>query len=281
VCNGIDGDEACGACIDDAGGTNTDTGCEASAPVCDMTLVPAQCTGCIVNGDCNDGLSCTNDTCNGSGACEHEPDDSACEDSGDVCQVNMCVAGMGCTPVDNRDSVSILVDGAFDSPSGAWLEHSDLYYTLIVPQGYAGSTVLANTPPQYAWLGGAYEEFSEVYQLVTVPSGTQTLDLTFYNYRDTDSGLPDDYNIMGASLLAYDGTLLYDFVLWGNQDAPGEWERFPATGTASVDARDWVGTDVYLYFWALIGPAMGSGANQTGISSFFLDTVSLTATVCE
>ncbi|MBO6936269.1 MAG: hypothetical protein JJ863_14940 [Deltaproteobacteria bacterium] len=54
-------------------------------------------TGCTTDAECDDGVSCTTDTCDtGIGACSNLPDDGACDD-GVACTVDSCSAATGCT----------------------------------------------------------------------------------------------------------------------------------------------------------------------------------------
>ena len=80
--------------------------------------------GCDDNTDCDDEIDCTTDTCNGSQVCVHEPDDSVCDASGDVCNPNQCVPGEGCVPVDATETVSILANGNFDESAVIWDQQS-------------------------------------------------------------------------------------------------------------------------------------------------------------
>lgn len=288
VCSGVPGAESCGVCLDTEAGDGVDQGCTEGAPVCDMEQVPPACTGCSTHDDCDDGFECTTDTCNDSKVCVYETNDSLCESTGDVCMPNKCVAGTGCTPVDVTQELQLLADAAFDSGGNAWEESSssDPPVQLILLEGSYGSTVLADTPTRYAWLGGLLGEVSELTQTVTLPEGSQSLTLKFKYYLDSDY-LPyyDDYNTMGVQLRSADGNaLLHEFQRFGNQDANNYWADFAGT----IDVTEWAGTDVQLYFWAAIGDGIYYYYDYpyydymaVGISSFFVDTTSLTATVCE
>lgn len=287
VCSGIPGSESCGACLDTAPDNGVDQGCTADAPVCDMTQVPPACTGCDDNTDCDDEIDCTTDTCNGSQVCVHTPDDSVCAASGDVCMPNQCVMGMGCTGVDVTQSLSLLADGGFDSGGNVWVETSSGNFDIVVIEGTADAGyLLADTPTRYAWLGGAFDEASEIWQVIDVPEGTQSLTLTFRYYLSSDD-IPYylDHSQMGAALLSSDGgTILHEFLHVANQDETNAWGDF----TETIDATDWAGTQVRLYFWAQIGSALyyyygypDYYGVYLGRSSFFVDTTALTADVCQ
>ena len=62
VCDGAAA-PACVVCVDDAPGTEQDSGCTAGAPVCDESGPSPVCTGCTSATDCDDGVECTEDSC--------------------------------------------------------------------------------------------------------------------------------------------------------------------------------------------------------------------------
>ena len=52
---------------------------------------------CSTDSDCDDGVSCTVDTCQ-TGQCSNTPNDASCDDQ-NVCNgAEICVAGIGCQP---------------------------------------------------------------------------------------------------------------------------------------------------------------------------------------
>ncbi len=72
------------------------------ATVCDLDPTrpevcrDGQCTyGCNVDEDCNDGITCTLDTCQG-GYCTHETSDALCDDGLFCNGVETCLTGLGC-----------------------------------------------------------------------------------------------------------------------------------------------------------------------------------------
>jgi hypothetical protein len=281
VCSGVPGMEACGDCLDTAAGSEVDQGCTAEAPVCDMTQVPPACT-CTEDADCDDQVDCTTDTCNDSQVCVHEPNHGACAASGDVCNPNQCVPGVGCTPIDVTQTQQLLADPAFDAFTSVWTEYSSTYYDLVVSES---ASLPAYSYPRYAWLGGIEYEYSELYQTVTVPEGTQSLSLSFYYFIDTYDIPYDDYNIMGVQLWSGDGlTQLHEFQRAGNQDGNNGWTLFEGT----VDATAWAGSDVQVYFWASIGAGYDVYYGYPDYryinvynTNYFVDSTALTATVCQ
>jgi len=76
------------------------------------------CVDCLGDGDCVDGVSCTDDTCVG-GNCNNAANDANCPDDGDDCNgINTCDILSDCqpgTPMDCDDGVGCTDDGCFDS----------------------------------------------------------------------------------------------------------------------------------------------------------------------
>ena len=292
ICSGIPGSESCGACLDTAVDNEVDQGCTADAPLCDMAQVPPACTGCDDNTDCDDEIDCTTDTCNGSQVCVHEPDDSVCEASADVCNPNQCVPGEGCIPVDVTQNVSLLANGSFDDSAVIWNQLSTEFNNILIvdESNYVGYWA-ADSPTKFAWLGNAFLEQSSLSQVVTVPEGTQSLTVSFMWQLVSDE-LPSypEFNLMGAELLSGDGSsLLYQYLLLGNSDANNAWEPF----TETIDATSLAGSEVMLHFWFSFGyysyyPYCYNYGYpdydwvcSLGITNFFVDTTALTATVCQ
>ena len=75
---------------------NTDADCD-DENACDGAEVCRM--GACVRGEepnCNDGIACTDDTCDPLTGCTNAPDDGACADGVD-CTLDTCVPGEGCT----------------------------------------------------------------------------------------------------------------------------------------------------------------------------------------
>lgn len=320
ICNGEMGETSCVTCIDDAA-TGIDMGCNAQEPVCNTSVEPALCTGCMQAADCDDNNDCTSDSCN-EGVCEHATivdgtpcpggycngipgmeacltrycqtdascddgatctsetctddlvclyttDDSQCPDSGDVCRPNRCTVGTGCQQVDISRSFDLLTNGNFEAGETGWTVMSANYDQLIFPEDYI-PTLRSHSYPNVAWLGGGDAELDEsnsLSQTVSVPSGTVRLELSFF-YQIRADELPDNHNHMQVKLLAVDSNQTdRDIVTLYNQDAAFAWAKFQVT----VEASEWAGHDLTLEF---------SGTGIDGHTSFFVDSVSLVAVAC-
>ena len=98
-----DGDDVCDPTNDDAdanGCLQPGYPCGGTTPVCDEAD-DGSCNACTSNLDCDDGIDCTNDSCNGlTGACTNGPDDGNCTGA------DQCSDTLGC--------VECLVDGDCD-----------------------------------------------------------------------------------------------------------------------------------------------------------------------
>jgi hypothetical protein len=84
VCNGVPGEDACQACVDDQPGRRKDTGCTDDAPQCRLGA-QVQCVSCEKHSDCDDKNDCTVDACSADGSCTHTP-----EDAGEACDGGVC-----------------------------------------------------------------------------------------------------------------------------------------------------------------------------------------------
>jgi len=70
-----------------------------------VIVVSDQAGDCVVNpGQCDDGLACTADSCNGlTGECVHTADDTACDD-GVSCSVDLCDLDVGCVSLGDHSA---------------------------------------------------------------------------------------------------------------------------------------------------------------------------------
>jgi hypothetical protein len=281
---------ACSACkqaddCDDGNECTTD-GCDQG--VCEhLTLVSGTpcdggyCNGvpgvelcvafpCKTDADCDDGVACTVESCE-SLHCAYSADHDECPDSGDVCTPNRCTVGTGCQAVDVARSADLLKNGDFEAGHVDWIEKSSTYDQVIFVYGYI-PTLQPHTSPYVAWLGGGeggLDESNSLAQVVHIPAGTVRLELTFFYEIWTEEGLPDDHNRLQVSLLSTESSQTdEELVTFHNQDATRVWRRF----TTTIDPTPWAGSDATLYF---------SGTGIDGFTHFFVDSISLVATVCE
>ncbi len=269
-CNGVAGEETCGECIDDAPDGAVDLGCAEGAPTCDVTLIPARCTGCMTNADCDDGIECTTDTCNGSGACVRTPDDEVCPDSGDACQPNKCVAGSGCQLVDISESKELIVNGAFDA-AGGWQEAATNNYAIVHAE--TDTPTLAHTFPRLAWMAGMANDLAEMWSAppITVPEGTRSLEFSIYYHVESTIDEPDRDITRIALRTAEDDTEVYSIAEWANQDVTSGWTLF----STSVDVSELEADELELYIYSQTGDW-----GEEEFTDVFLDTASMVANIC-
>jgi len=320
LCSGKADRDSCVRCVDDKS-VGFDFGCTPELPVCDTTQSPAVCAGCNSSKDCDDENECTSESCedgvcerqtlpsgatcslgycNGisgaefcvprhcqtaadcddhaactedaceDGYCAFTTDDSQCPDSGDVCNPNVCSVGTGCQSIDVSDSSELLSNGDLDAGNVDWVEMSEGYPQVIFPYDYV-PTLFPHTPVYIAWLAGGeagFEESDSLSQEVAIPKGTVRLELTFF-YQVWADDLADDTNQLDVTLRASASSQSAEpIVTFHNQDETRVWTRFSAT----IDGSDWAGEHAVLEF---------HGIQAEGFTAFFVDSISLVATVCE
>jgi hypothetical protein len=320
VCTGLADEDSCVRCVDDAS-AGVDTGCTPALPRCDTSTNPATCSGCALPAQCDDDNACTTDGCregvcehatlasgtpcphgycNGipgvelcvpkpcqtdvdcddrvactaevceSNSCAYTADHGQCVDSGDVCRPNLCTVGSGCREIDLSRSLELLSNGYLDSGNVDWVETSMSYGQVIYPFDYV-PTLLPHTELYIAWLGGGeglMDEANSLAQTVSIPTGAVRLELSFF-YQIWTEELPDNHNHLAVTLRSTESNQSdEEVVTFYNQDKTRIWTGFRST----IDAGDWAGSDAILNF---------NGTGIDGFTHFFVDSISLVATVCE
>ena len=224
---------------------------------------------CQTDLDCDDRVLCTADVCE-SNSCAYTADHGQCADSGDVCKPNLCTVGTGCQEIDKSRSLELLSNGYLDSGNVDWVEMSMSYGQVIYPFDYV-PTLLPHTETYIAWLGGGeglMDESNSLSQVVRVPAGAVRLELSFF-YQIWTEELPDNHNHLAVTLRSMESSQSdEEIVTFYNQDKTRVWTGFRTT----IDATDWVDSDAILEF---------SGIGIDGFTHFFVDSISLVATVCE
>ncbi|HUU01785.1 MAG TPA: hypothetical protein VM425_10110 [Myxococcota bacterium] len=89
-CNGTE------YCDSSSGCGHTGDPCASESKLCDAA--GGRCVDCLTDGDCDDGVDCTTDSCDGgAGTCGSLPDDALCPDDGVFCNgPESCDAANGC-----------------------------------------------------------------------------------------------------------------------------------------------------------------------------------------
>jgi hypothetical protein len=170
----------------------------------------------------------------------------------------------GCTTTTRN----LLTNPAFDmTPVGmAWTQAPiDPAYPIITADG-----TLVQSAPNKAWLGGLARTPADdsLYQDVMVPPGTTSLVLTgFYEIRTGELiNLP--YDTVDVLLTTTSGTTLQSALALDNSDKTTAWAPLNVTF-----AQTYAGQTVRLRFQ--------SSSDDTYATSFFFDSLALTATYCQ
>lgn len=168
---------------------------------------------------------------------------------------------MGWSALQSCGQTEYIQNGGFESGDTGWIMEG-------APFGVAAD----NTPGRarsgsfYAWLGGALSEADDCYQLKTIPSDAASATLSFY------------YNILSSD----SGSVAHDFFLVRIRDTndvvlvtllqKDNRSRDPGTGPANYHNATF---DLLPYAGQPIKVMFESGQNNTLVSSFFVDDISL------
>lgn len=221
--------------------------------------------------DCDDEIPCTVDTCEGE-TCVHTPDNTACDADPDECVA--CQVGIGCVATPPTQ-VELLLNGGLDELLKIWrevvLDHPD-QGTII------SSYLLAQSPDNTAYFKGLLDPaanepdqgYAEIYQTVTIPEGTKQLRATGYYevFPGTYAVAEDDLTVGLYELGSTAPALL--FHTWsGSGGVVDPWVRFDylasPTQLTAILGLD-VTFTIFSYTWD---------------SEFYVDTLSLEASVCQ
>lgn len=172
----------------------------------------------------------------------------------------------GCTTT----SVELLMNPAFDAtPIGmGWTETPiNVAYPIVTATG----ALAPQSPANKAWLGGlaAANANDSIYQDVAVPASATQLVLTgFYDVRTSELSTTV-YDRGTVELVRTDGTTIVEPILaLDNAHATTGWTAINHPITAAV-----AGTTVRL--------RLSSASDVSFATSFYFDSVSLTATSCQ
>jgi hypothetical protein len=311
ICNGAHGSEECLPCVDDRSDSAPDTGCGSASPFCDpsgtnncqvclndadgiaqdsgcTSLNPIcdgeSCVACVGNGDCTDGISCTDDTCQG-GQCENPTNDDNCS-GGSVCEPMVCDASLDCQQIDVSTTTVVIdestKDGSFElggvKPSSTWTEVGEFFSIYVCDEDLACSTfspVTANHGDKLAWLAGVEEEsLLSINQVITLPPGTVELTLVADSYFQTEDSPTTPNDVLTVRLTNLAGAELYEIVTYSNLDADSTGGVWAEDGiNVTFPASSWAGDSLKLEFEAI--------TNDSLITDFMIDEIRLIATVCQ
>jgi len=171
--------------------------------------------------------------------------------------------GGGCT-VMTRD---LLVNGNFDAtPLGTgWVETlADPTLPVITPDG-----TVVHSAPNKAWMGGLTSATDALHQDVAVPASTTSLVLTGqYQIRSGELFNILPYDFGDVALTTSTNTVLQAVLAVDNTDAGSTWVPISFTF-----AQPHAGQTVRLRF--------ATRNDSSGATSFYFDSLALTATYCE
>lgn len=168
----------------------------------------------------------------------------------------------------NAMTTQLLINGNFDAtPLGmGWTATPiNATYPLITPDG-----TLVETAPNKAWMGGleASPNVDELHQDVMVPAGTTMLALTGYYQVRSGELFPLPIDFIDVQLTTPTGTLLESVLALDNGDTTTQWTPISKTFTQP-------------YAGQMVRVHVTTDSDSTDPTSFFLDSLALTATKCQ
>ncbi len=171
----------------------------------------------------------------------------------------------GCTPT----VVDLLVNPDFElGPASGWQQSSSNGWDLIVSVGDADPYPIAPHDGNYgAWLAGDTYEDSILYQDVAIPDSATGLTITGY-YQISTQEVDGTADLAYLDLRDSFDALIEPLAEWSNQDVTTGWRSF-----SYIPTGDYAGRTIRVYFE---GMCDGSAA----LTSFFFDSLELSATVC-
>jgi hypothetical protein len=173
------GGNTCEVCVD--GGAGTDLGCDAATPNCVVGTGGAnECISCLSDGECDDGIECTTDTCS-AGACTNPA----------LAEFTPCSTGV-CTAASSCEAVAVSIDGPVDGTT-----ITDAMPTIL-GTGTPGTTVTVSiggtmvgtavVDAMGAWSLPLTTPLSEGLQMVTASVTVGTLDAMDMSSFTVDTG---------------------------------------------------------------------------------------------
>ncbi|HEX6276318.1 MAG TPA: hypothetical protein VFZ53_24930 [Polyangiaceae bacterium] len=175
-------------------------------------------------------------------------------------------SGVTCTSVPVQ-----LRNANFDSGTANWTHFVDPEGTEIIVAG-ASLGVTPESAPNVAHFGGVDELYTEIFQSIQVPAGATTLTLTGYRHITTDEDVGGVYDLLSFQLYedAFDAnTLIDEFARVSNLNPTNGWVAF----TYSVDVSAYAGQIIDLDMW--------SDTDSSYSTNFYVDSLALTARVCQ
>jgi hypothetical protein len=171
-------------------------------------------------------------------------------------------------------TTELLVNGSFDAtPAGTgWGDEPVYSNTPVISNASGGASPQSGT--YRAWLGGwispggsGTKVYDDVYQEVTVPSGTTALVLTGYWQVQSNEFGSSSFDFGAIGLFQLDGGVISIGANLDNTDDGTSWTTFTTTSTTNYSGQTI--------------QVIAVSENDSSLStSFFFDTLSLKATHC-
>ncbi len=165
--------------------------------------------------------------------------------------------------------IELVTDGGFDGGLGEWTQESGGGFDMLT--GVPGPIGQSQSGPGYAWMGGydaqqpgTFVRDKLIHQL-HVPVGAGPLHVSFYRWISSVEKQTEKVDTMYASIV--DDLQVETVIELSNQDQQAVWTQ--STGEASWPRS---GELVWLHLW--------SNHSSEKETSFWVDTVSVTTTVC-
>jgi hypothetical protein len=179
-----------------------------------------------------------------------------------------CAVPDGPPAATDPSRVELLSNRRFDNGAVApWTQSSEDGYAIITDP--TRLPFPAHSGGYAAWFGGYFGARDVLSQEVAVPANAAGATLKFYVRTRTEHGPgspPAD--VLTVAIEDAGGAVLHEFATVTNRDATDQWERVKVEWG---DVASLAGADARLVFRATGDP--------TGLTSFFVDTVSLVATL--
>ena len=170
-----------------------------------------------------------------------------------------------CTPTPSQ----LLTNPAFDmNPmSVGWIEMPiDAAFPIVTPD----DGVTEKSAPNKAWMGGVAQANANdaLYQDVTIPPNTTHLDVSgFYQVRSAENAL-FVYDTSTIDLWDSSGTVLDSVLALDNTMPTTGWKAFHHTFGADLSGQT-------------VRLRLASASDDTNATSFYFDSLTLTATQCQ
>ena len=163
---------------------------------------------------------------------------------------------------------------SFDQNTNVWVPYHEGPPPLPIIVSASSLGITAETPPNIAHLGGDDNQYSGMFQTIMIPVGARTMTMTGYRWAETTESVLDPYDYMGIqmwedALNPVTGTRVGTFIQSDNTMPTNGWVQF--MGTISVAA--YAGQTVDLDMWG--------DTDVSNITDFYVDSLSLTAFVCQ